>query len=140
MKIVMVIDNTLPVGLIANTAAVLGLSLGQKVAGLIGPDTRDGWDRIHNGITAYSIPILEATDAALNQLREELFSDEFADVTVIDFCDLAQRSKHYDEYIRSFSQAVPGQLQYLGLCLCGPPEKVNRITGQLRLLKQRSFS
>jgi hypothetical protein len=34
----MIINQELPLGLIANTAAVLGLSLGERVPDLIGPE------------------------------------------------------------------------------------------------------
>jgi AraC-like DNA-binding protein len=49
MKVVMIIDKELPLGLIANTAAVLGASLGKMVDGLIGGDLRDADGNVHLG-------------------------------------------------------------------------------------------
>lgn len=40
MKLVIIINQDLPLGLVANTAAVLGLSLGNRVPGLIGADIK----------------------------------------------------------------------------------------------------
>ena len=41
MKCVMIIDQDLPVGLIANTAAVLALTIGHRIDGIIGEDVTD---------------------------------------------------------------------------------------------------
>ena len=37
-KCVLVIDGTLPLGLIANTAAILGITLGKHLPQAVGPD------------------------------------------------------------------------------------------------------
>ena len=55
-KCVMVIDENLPLGIIANTAAIMGITLGKQMP-------------------------------------------EFSDLTVVDFSDLAQGCKTYDEFI-----------------------------------------
>ena len=59
MKCVMVIDEELPLGLIANTAAVLAMSIGDKIKGIIGDDVRDGDGQLHRGITNLPIPLLK---------------------------------------------------------------------------------
>jgi hypothetical protein len=41
MKIVMLIDRDLPIGLIANTAAVLGITIGTLYGDIVGKDTYD---------------------------------------------------------------------------------------------------
>ncbi|MEN6384757.1 MAG: DUF2000 family protein, partial [Phycisphaerales bacterium] len=59
MKIVMVINKELPLGLVANTAAVLGISLGKMFQqDIVGCDIQDGDGNIHSGITAKTIPVL----------------------------------------------------------------------------------
>ena len=59
-KCVLVIDGTLPLGLIANTAAILGITLGKHLPQAVGPDVRDKSGRAHLGITALPVPILRA--------------------------------------------------------------------------------
>lgn len=135
MKVVMVIDRQLPLGLIANTAAVLGASLGKMVAGLVGADSEDADGKRHLGITTMNIPILGASGEQLKELYGRVSAAEFADVAAVDFNHVAQRSLDYENYTRLLAQ-VPGEaLTYLGLCLYGPLKKVNRLTGNLGLLR-----
>ncbi len=135
MKLVMVIDRELPLGLIANTAAVFGMSLGERIPGLVGPPVTDGSGRVHGGITQVSIPILQANRPDLNELRERLFDPEYAAVTVFDFCSAAQQSKAYSDYIRRMAECPAADLSYLGVCLYGPAEQVGRLTGSMKLLR-----
>lgn len=65
MKCVMVIDADLPAGLIANTAAVLALTLGKEIEGIIGPTVKDGSGHPHEGITTIPIPILKGNSQKL---------------------------------------------------------------------------
>jgi len=47
-KCVLLIDSDLSIGLLANTAAVLALTIGKRAEGIIGPDVVDG-----SGIALY---------------------------------------------------------------------------------------
>ena len=134
-KCVMVIDEALPLGFIANTAAVLGITLGHLRPEIIGGDVADGSGSLHAGITAVPVPILRAGAGAVRALREALCRPEFQEVTVVDFSDVAQGCKVYDEYIEKMAAAPEDGLQYLGLALCGPKKKVNKLTGSMPLLR-----
>ncbi len=135
MKVVMVIDKELPVGLIANTAAVLGVSLGVMVDALVGGDLADADGRTHRGITTRNIPILGGTQEQLQALRARLYEDEFADIATVDFNNIAQRSLDYASYAGLLAAAGGNALSYLGVCLYGPLKKVNRLTGSIGLLR-----
>lgn len=52
-KCVMIIDEALPLGIIANTAAVMGITLGKKMPEIVGCDVADKNGNTHLGITAY---------------------------------------------------------------------------------------
>ena len=84
MKLVMIINQELPLGLIANTAAVLGLSVGDRVTGLTGPDITDGAGRIHAGITKVNIPVLGASSVVLKELYQRIYSTHFEKLNL--FC------------------------------------------------------
>jgi hypothetical protein len=135
MKVVMVIDKELPVGLIANTAAVLGASLGLMVADLVGGDLADADGRTHRGITTRNIPILGGTKEQLRTLRARLYEAEFADVATVDFNNIAQRSLDYGSYAGLLAAAGGDALSYLGVCLYGPQKKVSKLTGSIGLLR-----
>lgn len=135
MKVVMIIDKELPVGLIANTAAVLGASLGRMVDGLIGNDLRDADGNIHRGITTMNIPILGGTKEQIKAIRTRLYDEEFAAVATVDFSNIAQRSLDYGDYGRVLANTGGDALAYLGICLYGPQKKVNSLTGSIGLLR-----
>lgn len=135
MKTVMIIDKELPLGLIANTAAVLGISLGADAPEIVGPDVLDADGKVHRGITNKTIPILGGTKEQLGQIRSRLVTDEFAEVRVVDFSDVAQSSLDYDYYSDRIAGTAGDKLSYLGLCLYGPDKKINKLTGSIGLLR-----
>ena len=57
-KCVMVIDETLPAGLIANTAEIMGITLGKEMPDTVGPDVTDKTGCSHRGIIQFPVPVL----------------------------------------------------------------------------------
>lgn len=96
-KCVMVIDETLPTGLIANTAGIMGITLGKEMPDTVGPDVTDKTGCSHRGIIQFPVPILKADGAKIRELRKQLYRPEYAELTVVDFSDTAQSCKTYDE-------------------------------------------
>lgn len=134
-KCVMVIDESLPQGLIANTAAIMGITLGKKMPEAVGVDVSDLDGNKHLGIIEFPVPILGASSEKIRQIRESLFGLDFQDLTVVDFSDLAQGCKTYDEFIKKMSMTSESDLQYLGIAICGAKKKVNKLTGSMPLLR-----
>lgn len=132
-KCVIVIDESLPLGLIANTAAILGITLGAGLPGLVGADVRDGDGNGHMGIIKFPVPILKASADTLGRLRLALYGSDYADVMTVDFTDTAQSCGTYDEFIDKIGAAE--DLRYFGIAICGARKKVNRLTGSLPLLR-----
>jgi len=133
MRIVMVINRELPIGLIANTAAVLGISAGKLCSEIIGRDNFDLDGNLHFGITAKAIPILSGTKAQIKSIRDSLY--EVEQCKVIDFCEVAQKSLDYDTYSALLANMESSTIEYLGICIYGSTKKVNKLTGYLGLLK-----
>ena len=134
-KCVMVIDEHLPLGILANTAAIMGITLGKKMPEVVGADVTDKTGKDHLGIIEFPVPILKGTTESLKALRERLYEPDFSDVTVVDFSDLAQGCKTYDEFIRKMKDAPEADLNYLGIALCGAKKKINKLTGSMPLLR-----
>lgn len=134
-KVAIVVDAALPAGLAANTAAVLMLSIGRMVDGLLGPDIKDGDGSTHVGITTVPIPILTASADAVKEIRNRATADESGELIVVDFTDCAQRTKTYEDYTKLLETAGDEQLRYLGVALYGPRKPVQRLTGSLPLLR-----
>ena len=134
-KCVMVLDEGLPPGLAANTAGILGITLGKHISETVGPDVTDRSGRTHLGIIEFPVPILRAGRETLYELRERLYEPAFAALTAVDFSDVAQGRKTYDEFIAKAAQTEKDRLHYLGLAICGAKKLVNKLTGSLPLLR-----
>lgn len=134
-KCVMVIDEHLPLGIIANTAAIMGITLGKEMPEVVGANVTDQSGNEHLGIIEFPVPILKGSPDIIKELREKLCHPDFQDLTVVDFSDLAQGCKTYDEFIDKMGNVSESALQYFGLAVCGSKKKVNKLTGSMPLLR-----
>jgi len=134
-KCVIVVDENLQLGIIANTAAILGITMGMKMPDVVGNDVLDLEGNAHMGIIQFPVPILKGNTEILNKLRTKLFEPQFAELTVVDFSDLAQGCKTYEEFTDKMAACVEDNLSYLGIAVCGDKKKVNKLTGTLPLLR-----
>lgn len=132
-KCVIILDESLPLGISANTAAILGITLGAKLPETVGAAVRDGAGNKHMGIIEFPVPILKASSETLGKLRLSLYAAENAELTTADFSDIAQSCKTYDEFIDKIGTAE--EIRYLGIAICGTRKKIDRLTGSLPLLK-----
>lgn len=84
-KCVIVMDEGLPLGLIANTAAILGITLGKTLPEVVGAAVEDASGQSHLGIIEFPVPILRSTSEAIKVLRERLYLLEFQELTSCGF-------------------------------------------------------
>ncbi len=129
----MIVNQSLPPGLIANTAAVLGISLGQMERDILGPDLVDASQILHKGITQKNIPVLSSDSSGLKHIYAQ--GCKAKDISMIDFNTLAQKSRHYDEYQDKLAACPTQDLEFSGLCMAGPNKIINSITGSLGLYR-----
>lgn len=134
-KCVLVMDGGLPPGVLANTAAILGITLGRERPEAVGGSVADGDGRGHLGIIVFPVPVLRGSREDIRALREQLYQPEFQELTVVDFSDLAQGCRTYDEFIEKMGCTPAGGLRYLGVAICGAKKLVNRLTGRMPLLR-----
>jgi hypothetical protein len=134
-KCVMVIDEALPMGIISNTAAIMGITLGKQLPDTVGINVIDKTGNIHLGIIEFPVPILKGNFTLIKELREKLYQPEYAEMTVVDFSDVAQSCKTYEEYIGKIEEVPENDLQYYGIAICGNKKQVNKLTGSMPLLR-----
>lgn len=134
-KCVMITDETLPLGIIANTAVILGITLGRQMPEVVGTDVADQSGNMHLGIIEFPVPVLRGTKESIKEMRERLYQPDYVDLTVVDFSDLAQSCKTYDEFIEKMGCTPESDLRYFGVAIFGAKKKVNKLTGSLPLLR-----
>ena len=135
IKCVMVLDAEQEPGVRANTAAILGITLGRQYPDLVGPDATDASGSVHPGIITTPVPILKSDGEGLRQLRRRLEEEKFQGVWRADFSDVAQCCQTYPDYLAHAAQTGEDQHHYLGLVLCGEKKLVNKLTGSMPLLR-----
>ena len=134
-KCVMIIDAELPVGLIANTSAILGVTLGKHFPDQVGTDVWDATDKMHLGIIKIPIVMLKGDKDGLKELRKRLYNPVFNDLVVVDFSDVAQCCNIYSEYISKAASVPEQEHTYLGIAIFGNKKKINKLTGFMPLLR-----
>ncbi len=134
-KCVLIIDNAQPTGIIANTASVLSITIGNHVKGMVSHDVYDKQGDKHIGITQIPIPILGATSEKIKEIRKHLFSLNSEDIIVVDFSDIAQRSKTYEQYESVMQNIDENDIRYIGIGIFGNKKIINKVTGNLSLIR-----
>jgi len=134
-KCVMVMDEALAPGIAANTAALLGMTLGSRVQDAIGCDVKDADGHTHMGILQIPLPILKLNTERLQELRRQLFDKEYEDLTIVDFSDAAQTCNVYEDWIKKAEQLPEEEFHYLGIGFYGDKKKINRLCGSLPLYR-----
>lgn len=135
MKCVMIFADDLPIGVIANTAAIMGASLGKADPEVVGitPTDKDGKE--HSGLIQFPVPILKSDSETIREIRKKALETYGAEIDIIDFTDIAQKSMTYEEFLDNYKQTSGDEVSYLGLTLCGPKKAINKLTGSLALLR-----
>lgn len=131
MKAVILLLDSLPVGLKANIAAVLGMSLGRDHPELVGGPVRTSAGRELPGITTIPIPILSADAEGL----AAIFHDPGDLDLVVPFGSAALGTKTYAEYQAALATLDEADQGVRGLLLFGAKKSVNKRVGQLALLR-----
>ncbi|HEU4403933.1 MAG TPA: DUF2000 domain-containing protein [Polyangiaceae bacterium] len=133
-KCVLIVNESMPLGVVANTAAVLSASLGKLRPEMIGADLPDSEGHLHQGITTMAIPILKGNGPLLKKMRAQLKEFE-PGLLVVDLIDATRTTKSYEEYAAVLRKTPPGEIEYLGLALFGEKKVVTSLTGNLGLLR-----
>jgi len=134
-KCVLIIDNTQPTGIIANTASVLSITLGKQIDGIVSHDIYDKQGEKHLGITQMPIPILGTSRDRIKEIRKNILSLKSEDLVLVDFSNIAQQSKTYDNYESVMLSTDENEIEYVGIAICGDKKIVNKATGNLSLIR-----
>ena len=131
MKPVIIVADSLPTGLKANFAAVLGMSLGRLPPDLVGADTPAGDGTPVAGITTVPVPVLGAAETDL----PGLFAAAGELPVRLAYMRAAFEARDYADYTRRMAEAPLPDQAPLAVLLAGPRKAVDRICGRLPLLR-----
>ena len=134
LKCAIVLDESLPIGVAANVSAIMGVSLGKGMPDIVGTDVEDAEGVMHSGIVEIPIPVLKTASSNIGEIRRA--AHESGDgIIVVDFSDVAQGCRTYEEYIEKMAKATNREIVYLGLLLMGHKKYVNKLVGSLPLMR-----
>lgn len=132
-KCVIVVEESLPEGLMVNAAACLAVTLGERVEGIGGEDATDCSGMVHPGLIPTGIAVLGADADTVKRIR--LNAEEHEGIFAADFTEAAQSPRNYGEYLENISKIASEDLKYLGVGLYGDKKAIGKLTGGLSLLK-----
>lgn len=131
-KSVIAVDQSLPIGLKANIAAVLGLSLGREHPELLGETVKTEDEVSFAGITNTPLPILEANPSELADLY---WTGGGLGVERWCFTDCALTTKNYEDYTRRCAETASLNMRFHGVLLHGSKKEINKLCSNYPLLK-----
>ena len=79
--------------------------------------------------------MLRGNKELLKDLRERLYTEEYKELVVVDFSDVAQSCNIYSEYMEKAAVVPERAHTYLGIAIYGSRKSVNRLTGSMPLLR-----
>lgn len=130
-KPVIILAETLPLGLKANFAAVLGMSLGQLRPALVGATTPTADGMEIAGITTVALPILAAP---IDELPALYAAAEALPIRLT-YLEAAFKARDYADYGARVAAAPLADHAPQAILLGGPRKAVDRLCGRLPLLR-----
>ena len=134
LRLAIVIDPTLPIGLLANTVGAIAIGLGAEQPGLGRVELLD----LNGDQAACSadrpVPILQANPATMGNLLTKARSRQAGDALVV-FPAFARAVHSFDDYLAAYPERDLRQEKIDGIGLCGASKWVKSLTGSLSLLR-----
>jgi hypothetical protein len=134
LRIAVAVDPALPLGLLANTVAVIAAGLGAAAPGIGGVRLTDAAGRAILNRADRPIPVLGADAAALAALLDRA-ADAPDGACVVAFPAFARSLHAFADYAETFPARRLSEERLEGVGLVGPSRWVRSLTGALKLLR-----
>lgn len=132
LKWVIVVDRSLPAGLVANAVACLAAAVGKALPNLVGPAGQDASGTEHAGLPWAGCTVLGADAATVAAIRASAAARP--ELHVADVIDIAQQVRVYDGYLAHLAETRADDLTYHAVSVVGPRNTVGKLTRRLPLL------
>lgn len=134
LRIAIIVDPTLPLGLLANTVATIAVGIGAAHPSFGNTVLTDAIGRsIHNSADR-PVPILQASPDVICTLLLRAFPTPM-DGRVVPFPEFARSLHAFADYRTQFPTRDLATERLVGLGLAGPEKWVKSLTGSLKLLR-----
>jgi hypothetical protein len=133
LKWTIVVDEKLPIGLIANAVACMSAAVGQNRPDLLGPAGTDASGITHQALPWTGCSILATDVATLHELRTKALTKE--GLVVLDMPQIAQESTAYADYLDTLPHTSHEDMTYYAVGFIGARNKVDKLVGRLSLLR-----
>ncbi|WP_113408291.1 DUF2000 domain-containing protein [Rhizobiales bacterium] len=134
IRLAIVINPALPLGLIANTAGAISIGLGAKFPALAARQLTDREERTIDISSNMPVPILQADAETIRSLLLKTLPVG-NDRAIVPFPAFARSLHDYREYEATFPNCDLADEVIDGLGLVGPSKWVKSLTGSLKLLR-----
>ncbi|MGV1755499.1 DUF2000 domain-containing protein [Rhizobium sp. A22-96] len=134
IRLAIVINPDLPLGLIANTAGAIAIGLGARFPALAAQSLTDREDRTIDISSNMPVPMLQADADTIRSLLLKALS-QLGERAIVPFPAFARSLHDYREYEATFPGRDLSEEAIDGLGIAGPSKWVKSLTGSLKLLR-----
>ncbi len=134
LRIAIIINPSLPLGLLANTVGAIGIGLAAKLPELANQRLSDARGITIDISSRLPVPILQADEEAIKALLFKAINDSRTQA-MVPFPAFARSLHQYQEYQREFPLHTLATETIDGVGLAGPAKWITSLTGSLRLLR-----
>lgn len=134
IRIAIIVNPALPLGLIANTVGVISIGLGARLPRLGARQLTDRDRRTIDICSSRPVPILQAEADGIRSLLLRAV-DHPEERAIVPFPAFARSLHDYRDYEATFADRDLSEETIDGLGLAGPSKWIRSLTGSLKLLR-----
>lgn len=134
MRLAIIVNPELPIGLLANTTSAVGIGLAAKFSLLAGTTLTDAEGRIIDVSSKLPVPILQANTLQMQAILLKALAAA-GERAIVPFPAFARSMHSFLDYEAVFPQRNLAEETLDGLGLAGPEKWVRSLTGALKLLR-----
>ena len=134
MRIAVIVNPELPLGLLANTSSAVAIGLAAKFPLLAGEQLADVEGRSIDVSSKLPVPILQATAEQINAIMHKAMQ-AVGEAGIVPFPAFARSMHSFEDYRQAFPDRNLALETLDGLGLAGPEKWVKSLTGSLKLLR-----
>ncbi len=134
MRLAIIVNPELPIGLLANTTSAVGIGLAAKFSLLAGTTLCDAQGRTIDVSSKLPVPILQANALQMQEIMLKALGAA-GERAIVPFPAFARSMHSFLDYENTFPQRDLVDETLDGLGLAGPEKWVRSLTGALKLLR-----